>query len=1283
MSNLWVKTRNSLLALSLASFFTIAASDVILATPAQLEQACAKDFVLVDGRCEARFSYELGSKTFVVPKDLGPIEIELIGAAGGAGGIDCGRGCTVAESGQVGRLLLRFTDLSNTPIKLFPGQAGQNGASGASANGGGAGGNSTYKSLFDGGRGGNAGPTGSSGAGGGGGAATVVLINNQEFVAAGAGGGGGSANSTNGSTSGNTDGRISTVALAVNVPEFTSATYDAPAGASFVGSKLRWESRTNPQCGKTITPDVLGKNKITITANNENWGDSCVGVSKRVSGFLYYNKGSQGGVGADSSCDFFCDGGGGGGGGGGLVGGAGGELYQAPNGAQEAAGFGGSAGSNSPISGNVVASGYIDAQGSGQITLRYTVALAPTAVQFQNLTATNSKNIRLEARIAAGQTLDAKEVILSGSAITQSKFAVTELSKQVSRLETVYVFNIKQLDAKPVAGTLLATVRGVQAKEVTIDQIAPDAEISIQPATVRSDVKIYDVKLSKPVQAISQSNFATTGTAKSCEIGYLVGSNINYQLSLTNCGDGTFGVKLLANSIRDKIGNLGPLNEVNSELYEKNSPAVSVQVSAGEIPKEFLQNPVQAVFAQLDTNTQKALEEIGIYAPMPGAPTANLVTDLTASQPADVFSYESSQQIEVGTSVDLNVRVSPELAASSDLVAFVQTGDLWQYLGRTSFSAGLASGDAFGVAKEGQYKIRLVVIAKDVVTNMSLPRGFGQNAPVRISRAVTDAETNLGGQQINLSINAVAPAQGLPEVVSELTPDAPPVADPAAGLLELNLPTLNVGQPVANPAIGATGDDLAPSVPFDPLGTPETVAQVVKTTATTVAVVSSVAAAAAAAAGAASAAAGAGSAASSASSSNAPSSSEQSVSEEDGEIANIDAEVETFTSSHTGWGDRIPIFRLGIFTFLDKFSHDLTVRISKFSPVISKIVNDGAYLRAQLGSLWLAFPIGGVALASMALAQPATELAPPSWQLFIAIAVLGLFDAFSGLLATTIFVVGMISTFGISSVSDIRMMLGVIVMGFGPALISVAFRQIRKHFETGFSYFWDRLVDIAVLLFFTGWTAAAMVSTLPALAGRTLSAANHVADFAFFLSIAVVFRILLEELATRSFAQRLDRINPTEVLETSQLQKVLSTLLRLGVFIFVTAAFMGNTWQVWLGSILFILPNVFSWFEDRLPNSPLLWKIIPTGLPGLAFSLLVASYSSLFLSQWLGDLPDFAQWSFLLLPIPMFLVGVIGLFGREGKDGEERPLKTPRWRYVYRLGGIAMLVFTAQLAGVI
>jgi len=1275
MKKLWRKLTHALMAISLGSFFTLAAAETIIAAPDPQSSLCAEGFTLVEDKCEVTFNFDGGAQEFIVPNNLGPMKIEVVGAAGGQGGLDCGAGCTAALSGPAGRLILNYSDLSGKRLKLYPGGKGGNGASGARSSGAGAGGVSTFSADFNGGRGGNTGSVGSSGAGGGGGAASIMVIEGETFIAAGAGGGGGSANSINGSTSGNNEAKISVGYLAVNIYENQQVSFQAPKDSVFVGSRLRYESSSNSNCGANISPDVSGKKQITLQAFNSIWGDPCNGVQKRIVGTLSYALGSLGGNGEDSSCSYYCDGAGGGGGGGGVNGGAGGGLYQAPSGSGEAAGFGGSAGTNSRALGPVRVSDFVATSSAGFISLSYTPIFAPSAVSFERTETTNSRTHKLRVTLPGSGTLTAAEVKLSGSAESQSMFRVLGAGKTSGQGSTVYTFNVSQLGNKAVAGELVASVRGVDSASLTIDQVGPSASIKIQPETLRSATHVYEVRFDKPVSKPDAADFAALGLASNCSIGYVTGSDRLYQVSLEGCSDGTFGLALKANSVTDLVGNYGPAIQIASELFDKSSPQVVLDLKQGVIPKEFLRNPAQAVLGELDKDTQLALSDIGIYSPMDGAPTANVVADLSQSLLTDSLNYQSTQEITVGSTVTLGIQVSPEVAKLSDAVAFVKTGNLWQYLGRKSFTGTILKAESFGVAKSGSYQIKLVVIGRDVITNMSLPRSFGQSVPLGVSQAVTEAETNLAGLQVDITLNSVAGAEGDPKVVDQPTASTPPIADPGASLLEIKLPEINLGEPVANPAIGATGDDTGPSLPFDPLGTPESVAHVVKTTASTVAVVSAVAAAAAAAVGAASPSAG--------SSSSSSSSSNQNTDQQQGEITNIDANVESFTSVHTGWGDRIPIFRFGIFTFLDKFTHNLTEQLAKFSPVLSKIVNDGAYLRASLGSLWLVFPASGIYLASSALAEPAGELSTPAWQLFLAIAVLGMFDAFSGMLATLIYAIGVIHTFGVDSPSDVRLLMGVLLLGFGPSLIAIAFRQIRRHFETGFSYIWDRLADVAVLGFFTYWTVGSMVSTLPALAGKTLSAANHVNDFAICLAFAVVLRIVLEELAARGFANRLDKINPTEVPESSQLQKVLSTALRLSVFIFVTAAFMGNVWQVWVGSIIFILPNILSWFEDKLPNSPVLWKLIPTGLPGLAFSLVVASYSSVLIGQWIGDWPDFAQWSFMLLPIPAFIIGLIAMFGREGKDGEERPILKPRWRYVYRIGGIMMLFVTASLAGVI
>jgi hypothetical protein len=294
-----------------------------------------------------------------------------------------------------------------------------------------------------------------------------------------------------------------------------------------------------------------------------------------------------------------------------------------------------------------------------------------------------------------------------------------------------------------------------------------------------------------------------------------------------------------------------------------------------------------------------------------------------------------------------------------------------------------------------------------------------------------------------------------------------------------------------------------------------------------------------------------------------------------------------------------------------------------------------------------------------------------------------MFDAFSGMISTMIYAIGMFIMFGIQDLSDVRLMMGVLLLGFGPVLIGVAFRAIRKQFETNFAYLWDRLVDLAVLTFFISWAVSSMVATLPALGGRTLVVANYASEFSIALAIAIAIRILLEELAARGFSKRLDTINPTEVPGTSQIQKYISTTMRLLIFVFVTAAFMGNVWQVWVGSFIFILPNILSWFQDKFPNFPVLWRVLPQGVPGLALTLIVSSFSAGIISGWLEGNPEYPQYLFMLLPIPVFLLGLLGMFGREGKEDEERPIMNPKLRWVYRIGGIGMLVWTMQLAGVI
>jgi hypothetical protein len=307
----------------------------------------------------------------------------------------------------------------------------------------------------------------------------------------------------------------------------------------------------------------------------------------------------------------------------------------------------------------------------------------------------------------------------------------------------------------------------------------------------------------------------------------------------------------------------------------------------------------------------------------------------------------------------------------------------------------------------------------------------------------------------------------------------------------------------------------------------------------------------------------------------------------------------------------------------------------------------------------------------------------PQWQWFIVLAVIGIFDAFAGLVGTLIFVAGTVATAGTLGIDDVRLLLGVIIVGYGPALLANAFRAFRKEPEEGEEYWYERLVDLVVLPFIGGWVTATMISILPALAGTTMAVANHVTEFAIAIAIAITLRVVFEEFVARWFPSRLDVLHPTDVSDPVPVQKWLSVAFRLSVFIFVTAALMGNVWQAWVGSALFILPTILGFYSHKFKNYPWIWRVLPTGIPGLAFALIVASITTSIVGSWFGSAPDLALWSFALLPIPMLGIAILAMIGREGNEGEVRWIRRPGFKWVYRIGGVLMLLATMELAGVL
>jgi hypothetical protein len=693
-----------------------------------------------------------------------------------------------------------------------------------------------------------------------------------------------------------------------------------------------------------------------------------------------------------------------------------------------------------------------------------------------------------------------------------------------------------------------------------------------------------------------------------------------------------------------------------------------VEVTQGtRIPPTFEPTARRIGLSPLATSAQDQLIKLGIV----DAPTTTTIVAVSNDLTNNKFDVEtltnSVKKIAPGTAVGIKLTPPADTPAGTIGYAYLKSPDgEWILLGSSPVVAGVpVSLPPMSFVFPGAYELVWTLRAPAGYQ----PLGFLQMIVSRVAYAVT-AAPELGMHTVRLAVTVEKGSAELPTLVS-----ATPTPTPT--------PTEVVETPVSPEPVTTTAETTdAPAagevVAFSPLDNPAGVAD----TAVTALALAAAAGAAAGAAGAASGSRSSGGGSSGGGSSGGGSRGEESGNDE-GSIATIDIELAGHQSEKLGVGDRFKIWALPIMNFLDKPSHSAGINSAEYSPLISKFIIDGAYLRAMFGSITLLGTVFAMGLGTTsAIALDGDILPPPALVLGI-IAVIGVFDALSGFLGMFTFAITALALADERSAGDIRMLMGIVLLGFGPVLLANGARNFRGESSYSGEYIWERITDVAVGAFLAGWSASAMVSVLPALAGLTLPIADSAKAIGLAVAIATIVRIAAEEAAARLFPARLNELHPTEVDDSSLIQKMIALGLRAGVFFFVAAAFIGYEWYLFVGTLLFIIPSYLGLFADRVPNNPTLFQLIPAGLPGLIFSLALGALTVGLIGSVLGDDPLLAKLSFVLVPIPVFIVAILSLIGREPREGDVRWYERDNFKLLYRVGGAVAFFTVLKMTGIL
>ena len=394
---------------------------------------------------------------------------------------------------------------------------------------------------------------------------------------------------------------------------------------------------------------------------------------------------------------------------------------------------------------------------------------------------------------------------------------------------------------------------------------------------------------------------------------------------------------------------------------------------------------------------------------------------------------------------------------------------------------------------------------------------------------------------------------------------------------------------------------------------------------------------------------------------------------------NIEGDLDDFTDERSGWGDRLGIWKSSWMTAADHIYFKLSALLAKFSPVAGKVVNDGSYLTAMTGvfSVLPTLAAGILGVLAVSSSEPSIYTSA-SVVLITVIIALGTIDALAGFVGMLAVIVTSLSYYGFTDGGVGRYLLTLAMLGFGPIILSTAFRKIRRNKIENLSGIWERITDLAIIFFISYLTTTSLVGAVSALAGASVSISEHSQPIGLMVAAIATIRVLLEELAAAGFTARLEHINPTEVEGPSKLQTWFSLLVKYSVLCYMLAPIVGSGWQLWVGAFVIFFPSLVGQFDLQLPTSKFVWQIIPSGLVALTIASLIAGWSGTLVEMLFGNLENFKDLSFVLSPIPVIAVSLLAMFAEPSQRFYE---KLGGSKIIYVIGGIAIYFWTLDVSG--
>jgi hypothetical protein len=260
--------------------------------------------------------------------------------------------------------------------------------------------------------------------------------------------------------------------------------------------------------------------------------------------------------------------------------------------------------------------------------------------------------------------------------------------------------------------------------------------------------------------------------------------------------------------------------------------------------------------------------------------------------------------------------------------------------------------------------------------------------------------------------------------------------------------------------------------------------------------------------------------------------------------------------------DRIGYGRISWIARLDVLRFSLSHSLPRISPLSARYISDASWFQAIFGPLVIILPLAGVATGvALAIDTDMTQtLVPSSLALVFLGLIIGICDAFAGLLLAGTYILWALASGNLVNAIDLRTLLAIAIIFSAPLLLVGNIRPLRRDSEAWSAT--ERFVDVVVVGVLSVVIVRALFVSLDNLSRQQTILSTYASYFSLIAGGAIVLRYVIEDITERLAPARLNYLIPTSTPSQEFSYYVGAILIKVSIFILFLIGFFGFSTDV-------------------------------------------------------------------------------------------------------------------------